>query len=91
VLSDFCFTKRSSLVARHTIRVGEMDPIEEPTGVTKRLANLAYLSATLGYASDCPDDVVADAIAAFQRDHDLEPTGEMDDNTCNALLEAHGS
>lgn len=78
-----------SLEDGHVFRVmvGDMDPIEEPSGVKKRLAHLGYHAP--GDAAE--DDAVRRALQAFQRDRGLEPTGLLNDGTRSALVEAHGS
>lgn len=80
----------------YPIAIGEMDPIEEPSGVRKRLQHL-------GYGVDVEDETSGDmtteaqdaydqlAITSFQHDHQLTITGAMNDETRAALLEAHGS
>jgi N-acetylmuramoyl-L-alanine amidase len=72
--------------ARIEILVGHLDPIDEITGLQKRLANLGYV------------DVVADgtmgpqtrtALAAFQRRFGLAETGEPDADTLEKLRAMH--
>lgn len=70
------------------LNIRAMDPIEEISGVCKRLNNLGY---------PCPIEeeritpAVADALRAFQRKNGLEPTGEADGSTRDQLKKAHGS
>jgi hypothetical protein len=66
----------------YPVRVGDLDPIEERSGVAMRLAHLGYLSR---------EDVDSHAISAFQAAQGLDPTGEMDETTRAALETAHGS
>jgi hypothetical protein len=78
------FVKRNVV---YPVRVGDMDPIDEPSGVAKRLVHLGYLV-------DEPDedpDAVADAVRRFQRREALPETGQVDDATKAALLRAHKS
>lgn len=66
----------------------ELPKAKEPRGALLRLKNLGYLNTEPG------DTIDADARAAivwFQNDHDLEPTGKLDDETAGKLEEAHGS
>jgi hypothetical protein len=69
------------------VRVGGLDPIEERSGVVQRLSNLGYLPKT----PEVPAAYVAQALRRFQRDHDLEPTGELDAKTKDALEKEHKS
>jgi hypothetical protein len=78
------FVKRNVV---YPVRIGDMDPIEEPSGVAKRLVHLGFLV-------DEPEeepDLVADALRRFQRREGLPETGVLDDATKAALLRAHGS
>lgn len=81
-----------------TIRVlvGDMDPIEEASGLRKRLRHLGYYSAPVaegaGGVYEAHDaEALAAAIATFQKAHGLEPTGIADDATRDKLIEVHGS
>jgi hypothetical protein len=73
----------------YPVQMGDMDPIEETTGVRKRLQHLGY-----GRAADRDEDdgEAADrlAILAFQHDQGIKATGTMDDATRAALAKAHG-
>jgi hypothetical protein len=66
--------------------IGEVDPLEEPTGVAKRLENLGYLERGLHDAED-----VGAALRAFQRKHNLETTGTLDAATSDAGSQGHGA
>jgi hypothetical protein len=69
--------------------LGDVDPVSQGTGVTQRLVNLGYLPA---YFDDDPDraaDLVKKAVAAFQAENGMDPTGEVDDATQKALQGAH--
>ena len=70
----------------YELQFGYLDPVTEEAGVRDRLKNLGYLSSVK--ASD--DDYRA-AIRMFQREYDLEDTGEMDKATQDKLLEVHGT
>jgi hypothetical protein len=69
------------------LKLGDMDPPDEPAGAAKRLMNLGYRCR--------PDDELSSglraAIRSFQTDHGIDETGELDDKTRDALVEAHGS
>jgi len=68
--------------------LGGMDPVEEVTGVRKRLVNLGYFCS-----ADGPEDGadLRSALSCFQRDNEIEPTGDLDDSTRDKLRELHGS
>jgi hypothetical protein len=70
----------------HPFHIGDMDPIDEMSGVIKRLENLGY-DCTPSEDGDS-DDAVKAAIAAFQTDQGLPSTGTMDDPTREALAAA---
>jgi hypothetical protein len=72
---------------RVRLHVGDLDPLEEPSGVTQRLRNLGYLSRS-GAVSD---ETRAQAIRAFQLDHHLEADGILNEATLEALRDAHKS
>ncbi len=69
-----------------SVRFGYLHPIEEPSGVVQRLANLGY-----AVAADAPADgaEARNAIAAFQRRHALPETGEVDAETRARLGAMH--
>ncbi|KYF50522.1 hypothetical protein BE08_02365 [Sorangium cellulosum] len=67
------------------VLVGDLDPIDEPSGVAQRLRNLGYLPAAGGVAAG---DVTL-ALMAFQREQALPVTGAADDETRRALEERH--
>ncbi len=58
---------------------GTVDPIDTEAGQRHRLHDLGY---------DTADH--AEALRAFQRDHDLEPTGQANDQTLSKLQEVFG-
>ena len=67
------------------LSIGDLDPIEETSGVTQRLRNLAYLPAS-GAVSP---EMLSEALAAFQRKNHLAVNGELDAETYRALEEKH--
>jgi hypothetical protein len=72
----------------YTLPLGFIDPIDELTGNQQRLINLGYpCSSELGTLGD----VTQTAIRAFQKENELEITGEFDDATRQALEQMHGS
>jgi hypothetical protein len=75
----------------YPVQVGDMDPIDEPTGVRKRLQHLGYGRADGDDEQTDDDAAVKDrlAILAFQHDHGLMATGIADDATRAVLANAH--
>jgi hypothetical protein len=72
-----------------TVRLGHLDPVDEPSGLTQRLRNLGYFPH--GPAIDgAGPELVAAAVAEFQEANGLSPTGEVDDQTRSAIESAHG-
>jgi PAS domain-containing protein len=70
------------------VELGRLDPPTEISGVQQRLNNLGYDAG--------PEDGIAGertraALAAFQRDHDLDPNGEATDATRELLERKHHS
>lgn len=76
------------------VRVGDLDPIDETSGVQQRLMHLGFDGWALGEAAGLqrplPEDGDTSAIRAFQRTNALEETGEMDEMTRATLKKAHG-
>jgi hypothetical protein len=70
----------------YTLDLGALDPISRVTGVQQRLNNL-------GYQAGAEDGAVGPktrlAVARFQSDQGLDPTGVIDDATRSKLLELH--
>ena len=71
----------------YEIQLGGLDPATETSGALQRLANLGYGAP----AGPAPAEAARAAICRFQRDHGLDPTGEVDERTRKALVDAHGS
>ncbi len=65
------------------VRAGDLDPISDPRGLAERLRNLGYPVPK--------DDDCTHALWAFQEDRDIEPTGELDDATRDALTSVYGA
>lgn len=69
------------------IRIGSLDPVDQPTGQSARLANLGYLR---GEPGGDDEKRLRYAIEEFQCDQDIQVTGECDDATGARLLKVHG-
>jgi hypothetical protein len=71
----------------YDLQVGHLDPIEEITGVQKRLTNIGYdctpIDGTL-------NDQTVLAITQFQQEMNLTATGQLDDTTKQKLKEKYG-
>jgi hypothetical protein len=72
----------------YEVRVGDMDPEAELSGIKKRLENLGFLVHEREGASD--DEYLRGAVASFQKKSGLPATGTLDDATKKALKDAHG-
>jgi hypothetical protein len=72
------------------VRVGDLDPIEELTGVRQRLEHLGFYAPFDDGAGD-PRERDRVALRAFQGKHGLGATGELDDATRAKIAEVHGS
>jgi type VI secretion system VgrG family protein len=76
----------------YPVRLGDMDPIDEPSGVRKRLEHLGFqFPASEEDAEADVDARDAKAITAFQRARGLTLTGKADDATKAAIMKDHGS
>jgi type VI secretion system secreted protein Hcp len=71
---------------QYDLLFGHLDPLSEISGVQARLSYL-------GHACGAPDGVLGPrtraAIQCFQKDKDLQPTGELDEATRAALMDVH--
>jgi N-acetylmuramoyl-L-alanine amidase len=77
---------------RMTLQIGFLNPLSDcndggVSGVQARLANLGYQP---GPVDGVLGSRTLQAVSAFQRDHSLEETGEVDAPTLGALEREHG-
>ena len=70
-----------------TINLGTVDPITKVSGVQGRLSNLGF---DPGPIDNKMGPKTRRAIRKFQNQHDLEITGELDEDTRKTLVEVHG-
>lgn len=70
------------------LKIGHLDPAEEPSGWQSRLKNLGYYDGPLNANADDPD--LHSAIEEFQCDHDLSVDGVCGPTTQAKLREVHG-
>jgi hypothetical protein len=83
------FTKKGLIFP---VFIGDMDPLDEPSGVRQRLQHIGYLRpAPEGLSEADAAGRDREAITNFQRAKGLPPTGTMDDATRAALDEEHGT
>lgn len=68
--------------------LGKMDSIDTVIGARKRLCNMGFRCAPEG---DELDGEMQDALRRFQAEHELETSGEIDEQTKGQLVDAHGS
>jgi Putative peptidoglycan binding domain/LysM domain len=71
----------------YPLNFGHLDPISSPTGLRGRLNNLGFSCASDG---DFDADLQG-AIMRFQLANNLQPTGQLDDKTREALQQGHQS
>src|SRR5258708_1990383 len=72
------------------LRIGHLDPINEPSGVYQRLKNLGIQSFTGPLPARVDQAAMSQAVQKFQSAQRLPVTGEVDDETRGRLREAHG-
>lgn len=70
------------------IEIGSLAPHDTIAGAQARLRNLGALSVRV---TGELDDLTRQALTAFQRAREIDPTGELDGPTASALRDAHGS
>jgi peptidoglycan hydrolase-like protein with peptidoglycan-binding domain len=77
----------------YNVRIGDLDPIAETSGVRQRLEHLGFRRPIRTTAETEEEAAEADseAITAFQVSQGLDATGTLDDATHAALESAHGS
>ena len=71
----------------YTLQLGRMDPITELSGVQGRLDNLGFF---YGPIDGKMSEELEQAIRDFQEANDMEPTGDLDEETRNKIEQAHG-
>jgi len=71
----------------YDLNLGDVDPIDEISGIQGRLANLDYECKITGILND----EIKAAIALFQKDHGLDVTGEIDIKTKEEIQKTHVS
>ena len=70
-----------------SLRIGDLDPVDTPSGQQARLNNLGYFAGS----SEQPDDpLFLSAAEEFQCDHGLTVDGKIGPNTQAKLKQVHG-
>ena len=72
----------------YQIELGQLDPVEEPSGIQKRLRNLGYYNGALDSSLN---EAAKAGLKRFQISQGLEPTGTADEETKNRLKELNGA
>lgn len=72
----------------YEVDVGGLDPVETTTGLQQRLGNLGFRPGPID--GDLGGRTRA-AIGAFQREHGLEVSEQLDEATLSKLVDVHGS
>ncbi len=72
----------------YDLDLGQLDPIDELEGVQARLNNLGFFC---GRVDGKLGPRTRSALVDFQSSHELDESGEPDDDTKDKLTEAHGS
>ncbi|MGA8308921.1 MAG: peptidoglycan-binding protein [Terriglobales bacterium] len=70
-----------------SLRVGDLDPVDTPSGQQARLNNLGYFA---GSADRADDPLFLSAAEEFQCDHGLTVDGKIGPNTQAKLKQVHG-
>lgn len=73
----------------YAIEIARLPPATTVPGVRARLKNLGYFDGPS--EGDQVDSALHAAITTFQTDHQLEPSGRLDEATRSRVLERHGS
>jgi peptidoglycan hydrolase-like protein with peptidoglycan-binding domain len=70
-----------------TLQLGDLDPIDEMSGIDARLINLGFGPPDV--EDSLSDDDRAEALKAFQDKFGLDVTGELTDATKSKLQDLH--
>jgi hypothetical protein len=89
---EVVLTKRKQTLL---VKVGDLDPADEPSGARMRLQHLGFYAPTFG-GGDQPyptseEGLLAAALKAFQAAQGLLASGKLDAATAAALKSVHGS
>jgi hypothetical protein len=70
------------------LSLGHLDPVDQVSGIQKRLTNLGYYE---GPINGTLDEATAAALARFQAANQLDSTGEINEVTKALLKKGHGA
>jgi hypothetical protein len=84
--ADLTVTLPDGTEEKYPLDLAHLNPIDYASGVQGRLKNLGYYKEEFADY----DDNTADAISRFQEKMGLPITGQADDATKQALMQAHG-
>lgn len=70
-----------------SLKIGELDPVDENSGLAQRLNNLGYFVPP---EAERDEDELRSAIEEFQLEQGIEVTGENDSALQQKVLEIHG-
>ncbi|GEL71094.1 peptidoglycan-binding protein [Myxococcus virescens] len=70
----------------YTLSLGTLQPVSTEEGLRARLVNLGFLED-----ESSEEDALAEAVARFQAEYGLMPSGTVDEQTLHKLREAHGA
>ncbi len=73
---------------KYVFKIGNLDPIDEPSGIQQRLNNLGL---HCGRADGDIGPKTRAALGKMQQDNDQDPTGEADENAKRRLRDLYGS
>ena len=68
--------------------LGNLDPADSVTGIQARLNQLGYRAGAID--NDCGPQTKA-CLSAFQKEHDIQVTGEVDNSTIDKIKQAYGA
>lgn len=74
---------------RHPVLIGDLDPIEERSGVIMRLAHLGHYGFYPDLDESLDETAHANAIRSFQYENEIPVTGVLDAATRSALTGKH--
>lgn len=77
---------RNAAWGDYTLKFGHLHPLDELSGVQRRLANLGYYS---GAVDGTDNKRLRDAVRAFRMDFGMKPTGTISKQFLDKLAEIH--
>jgi hypothetical protein len=89
-----CAARKASLTTEdqaYELCIGDLDPIDTPSGLHARLRNLGYDLGSQEDEDAVDPDRLGFAIELFQLDHGLPVTGAADEETESAIQQAAGA